>query len=210
MAQTNLEFWQSGVDLSSAAIKYAESDDADAYRNSSKRSEFDFYQTMLYASLFEKLQRGGLVAFGFRSDLPPNDEPERLARSCFMDRPVASDCHNDELKIGDWHYRKVRVMPCGDTALESIPPLSGNSEAKSLGRRNTYQYVKECLIELYKIDGNDHKSAAKIYPDFCIIFEKKFPRKRYLIDIPSERTLRTHMKRFRKEMEETGRNEISI
>jgi hypothetical protein len=173
-----------------------------------------------------RLSSGVLQAFGKCVSPEISDGPVPIPSHTFADGPPQGTEDNDHIDISGWRFESVRVVRIYDDDAEIESEVVTLPEPSSVlardeieighpvspiknrrgGRYNTYQYSEGVLRALRPASSDNKVSAEQIYPDFYAEFIRQFPRDQYKITVPSVRTLRTQLLRFRKEPAETGNN----
>lgn len=134
----------------------------------------------------------------------PISGPLKIPNHVFEVEPEIDLAGNDTVAASGFKYDRIRVRPASES-----PASATNAalpDAEQIGRPSTFEKAKEVLDVLWRIESNRKKSAAMLHADFKSEFQNQFPLRKYQISAPSERTLRIHLKRYRQELAESGKN----
>jgi hypothetical protein len=169
-----------------------------------------------------KLSYGELVAYAIRLPFKSGDEIELLPDLLFASQDTEIDWHNSKIKGFGNEFSDVRVYNSIAIDATEIGNLKENIVSESdnsisiidvgpkvkKGRPDTYLAAREVLLKLHRENPALVKRPASRLIDR---FNQHFPAQAALMGMQEsrldERTLRKHLPRFRKELEETGRSD---
>lgn len=207
---TDLENWEIAIPLNSAFDQFG-----DPYQRAKFREAQDVganlaHKMLMFADLFCRIYQKEFAAFGFRIQPIPSDGPIRIPYHVFDARPNVDQAEQDIVAASGYVYERVRICPQPSEVPELVEDHpSHQSNGGGPGRKSLYDKVKTVLAELFETPSNRSKSPEKLHPHFELEFRKQYPPDEWDIAPPSVRTLREHLKRFRQESAEIGKNNIS-
>ncbi|MBX3564329.1 MAG: hypothetical protein KF730_07105 [Sphingomonas sp.] len=214
-----IEKWRAGVRFSSAWFEFGDPYAVRKFRETTTRQAFEAEQFLMVAELWAGLRDGEFQAFGKCVEPEISKGPVPLPLYMFeFDHPRGIE-NSDDIEISGWRYEGVKVIRVREPDTDGAPvnpPLPAPDPEIAIavtapakrggGRRHTYRYAAEVLQFLYEKESNRTLSAEILHPDFKREFERRFPVEQYHLRAPSPRTLRDHIKQYRQELEDTGKN----
>lgn len=211
---SNYENWKNGYELNFAAFRYGHAHEIEAVRTALTIDKTIYFKIFLYASLFELLQSGKLIALGYRDDLPPNDDPDVLAKRCFMDRPKVDDCDNDTIQTGEWKYTDIRILKSGENEPANLAESNPTKEAvapkvgkRGGGRHSLYPKARFIFKQLFDTNPQySEMSADRLLEIFNEAYLLLYSDPSLAVAPVSARALRNYLKEYRQELAETGNN----
>lgn len=205
---TDLEKWESGIELRRALIRFADPHQLSKFRNADSEGAILTYKLLMYADIFEKVELNEFEAFGFQTKPTVIAGPVKIPSHAFEPHPDVELAEQNTLSVSGFEYERIRVRPMSDSQKsESSPAATGLGK---IGRPRTYRKAKRVLNVLFQIESNRGKSAAKLHKDFDTEFQKQFPQEDWSISTPSVRKLQDHLKQYRQELAGTGNNDPAI
>ena len=172
-----------------------------------------------------RLSEGSLIAMGFCTYPKTSDGPIRIPADSFSvwQKPSLENLMSDDVDVFGWKYENVKIIESEEYSALLAETLESKPKS-DLG--TTVDFELSSGIYAYKRGGG--KTSA--YPKAKIIFEKLFQMKPYLNDAVAakitdhfnkiyksdyfpdgagfaplrERTIRTHLKRYRQELANIG------
>jgi hypothetical protein len=209
---SDLEEWGNAIELNAAYFEFSHPYQREKYRNTRAVGPMLVIKNLMYGELFAHLGSGKFEAWGFQINPTPSQGPVLIPAHCFMQRPNVDECDTDVITASGYRYDRVRVAEKPNVVIGegSVFTPSDSSNSKP-GRPSTYAPARESLLVLHAANPADiRKSAARLLEAFNEIY----PKHAEAFGLPaiglSERALRDHLKRFRQELAETGKNKSSI
>jgi hypothetical protein len=204
----DLKKWEEGFELSYAFFKFSDPFQREKYQSSDADGPIYVIKSLMFAELFGHLASEEFVAIGFRTDPSVGDGPEKIPAHCFTLRPNVAECEADVISASGWRYERVRVVDLTDQSrvsiLEDPTPLASNGKR---GRTSTYPLTRRVLLMLWEKDPRYiDQSAERLRDVFNAEYLANGQPGGIRLSPLSTRSLRDHLKRFRQELEETGKN----
>lgn len=201
---SELERWLDGVELYFAYREFSHPFQLAKYKAATGPGPIYALRSLMYGELFGKLASAELEAFGFRTAPTPSDGPVRIPVHCFMSPPNLDECNEDKIVSSSWAYERVKVSFRGKFTVEGETAQIPSEIKKKGGRPSTYPASRDALIEMYQCDPHLIKRPAeKLVYFFNEVYLRHVVNYGLPITALTERTLRDHLNRFRKELEET-------
>ncbi len=221
------ENWERAIPLSEAWLFFLNDGELRSqYQDASTLGATHFAETLIKGALTDRVFSGDLLAIGVpTSDAHSDAMPHLLPPNMFRHGISGIDWNGGTVEGLGRIYHAVHICcvtgkPPVQTAdrLASTPTAAGQPDTPTAqsrlyeprgGRPNEYAKSASVLKALYKKHPAHSLSAAKLFEAFTVEFKRQFPYSDYQIAAPSLRTLRTHLKRFRQELAETGNIQIA-
>lgn len=204
----NLENWQNADPLHFAWLAYAPFEKQERYRDSgSKPPAFaKALQIEMRLELRERISKGEIVALGIQTSPIPNSIAEQIAKPFFAAASVDINWDNDSISGLGISFHEVRLAFANGPNLDGLELVALNPAIakRGGGRPSRYPEAKEIFEILFRDESFRKMRAAALLAPFNKEFSKRFEGPNRKIAPISERNLRDHLKRYRKELAETG------
>lgn len=201
--------WLIADPLHFAWLVYSPLEKQDRYRDSgSKPPAFGkSLQFEMQLELRDRVANGELIALGIQTLPIPKSITEQIAKPFFAVSSVDIDWDHDRISGLGLEFHDVRLsFANGPNSNQSESIVSNPPIAKrGGGRPSRYPEATEILEILFRDDNYRKMRAAALLDPFNREFSKRFERPNRKIAPISERSLRDHLKLYRKELAETGR-----
>ena len=200
------ENWSQCAPLHYAWFELAPFAKKEEYRDSGAKSPIVAASLALEMQMWLKnrISNGEFIVLGFRTAPNPELIPSKIPHIYLSASGISIDWNSDKL-IGVGHsFEDVRICRLNGKVTQIIEPsVMANSQLKrGGGRPSEYPKTKLILDTLFRDERNKTASAERL---ICRVNELR--KLANAADPPiHDRTLRTHLKRYRKELAETGNN----
>lgn len=202
--------WREADPLHFARFAFAPFEKRESYRDSGAKSlNFaKFLQFEMQLELANRISNGECIAIGIQVSPIPKSEPEVIPPVYFVANEIDIDWENDSLSGLGRSFHEVRIcLPASPNyqSSDAIAPITANGK-RGGGRPSQYSKAKAILEILFRDERYKTLPATKLIARFNDEFAKHFERPDLRIAPMSERSLRNHLVRYRKELEKTGNN----
>ncbi|WP_159012844.1 hypothetical protein [Acidisoma sp. S159] len=207
--EEQLRIWRSGIELDRAFVEFADEYARGKFRDLDSVAAIEAHKFLMYGDLFDLISSGDLESWGFQVSPVVADGPVLIPGHCFELRPNVAECDQDVITASGWRYERVRIVKSTHASNPAKNERDeGLKEAPSkTGRRSTYGPARDVLRELHEADPSTIKMPAeRLLEKFVSLYRQRAREHGHPEILISSRTLRDHLKRFRKELEETGRS----
>jgi hypothetical protein len=156
----------------------------------------------MYADLFFHLLASSLEAYGIQTEPTPQQFPQKIPGHLLNIRPILEELDRNIISTVVWRYENVKIVDPGPdiTRLSELPSpefeIQRIIDKSKMGRPSTYDAAKDAFIILENMG---------ITLQFNEVYRKSAVKQGLPETELSERTLRNHLKRFRQEVEKTGK-----
>ena len=200
---SELEIWRNTVQLHEAYAVFASEEQKTLFSQAGDRQNRNASFELMFADLFYALAAGELYAIGFDVSGMATDPPIQFPPHFFDGRPNISECQSDVITFQNWRFENVRIFKNPEkVSISEISCKVGSVKTYKVGRPSTYDLSKGILIEIFSENPLLKDSRASGLID---LFNTKYKARALSMGKPaiglSDRTLREHLKRFRKESE---------
>lgn len=204
----NLNNWLGASELNFAYYDFTDPYQRQKFNKATAPGPMLAYKMLMCADLFAQLSGGKLKAWGFCVEPAPSDGPVPIPVHCFMQRPNVEECDNDIISASGWRYERVRVAIAENENNSAIVVCGAAPAESKVGRPSTYPAVKAALEQIRATDpAKIQWTAERLLDDFNQIYAE------YASDFGlrslklGERAFRDHLRRFRQETAEIGKND---
>lgn len=207
-----IENWQTADPLDFAWFAYAPGELKEQLRNAGSHPGRDAtLRRMMEAEVCGQIGHGELIAFGILIAPELEDSPRQLPSALFQAHSTRIDWSDATVAGLGRTFAEVRVCVPQTPQPESVAEVDeadrGDKPKKRGGGRNSqYPQAREILEVLFKEPSYAALSAHALLDTFNRAYLDRFQRPGGKLAPISERSLRDHLKRYRQELAETGRN----
>ena len=203
-----LDNWREASPLSYAWFGFAAHEAKEKYRDSGNRPpNFSaFLELDMQLELRSQIAKGDFIAMGIQVSPIPKGEPEQIPPICFEAYDVEIDWQKDGLSGLGRSFHDVRLcLPQNKSRAVHPGPLVISIANTATGRPSQYPKAKEVFEILFSDRCYSDLPAAKLLHPFNEAFVARFSARDIKIAPIGERSLRTYLKKYRKESAETGK-----
>ena len=204
----NLDNWRNADALNYAWFGFATPEIRERYRESGNRlpSAAKFLELDMQLELKTQIAKGRFLAFGIQIAPILKDDPEQIPAICFEAHEVKIDWQNDSLSGFGRAFHDVRVCLPAEARPKSTPStLPIAVVRKGGGRPSQYANAKEVFEILFCERRYSNLPASRLLGPFNHSFVARFGATDIKIAPISERSLRNHLDRYRKELAKIGK-----
>ena len=196
--------WKEADPLHFAWFGYSSFEMRERYRESGSKSAAlsKALELEMQLELSELALAGHVQAIGIPRGPSGDAEPILLPKSLFGANGVRIDWSNDRISGLGFEFEEVRI--CGTPSDPMKLSAVAISAKRGGGRPSQYPAAEEVFSFLFKNEELLQLPAAALREHFNLEFVRSFKRPPM-----SERSLRKHLKRYRKELEETRKSDFA-
>jgi hypothetical protein len=225
--EIRVHIWDAGRDIGTSWRKFGDPRQIKQQQEKAGTPGSPMLIELMLADIWGQAQEGKLIAIGYRTEPNISDGPVLVPADTFSVRPEFDEAvNNDALTASGWRYERIKILSEEEYTelLNSMgvnrqdserdksaeDPSAINVEVKKPkrggGRTSLYPNAKVVFEELFKLYPHfKSRTASKIEVEFSNLYRKTYSPDGLDFSSLSERTIRTHLKRYRKELENTGK-----
>ncbi len=220
-----VEIWEAGISLGMSYRKFGAPHQIQQQLDKAGTPGSPMMIELMLGDVCGQISEGRLIALGFRVKPRPSNGPVIVPSDVFTVRPdFESAFHGDEVKASGYKYERVTVLKT-DRFLSLIDELQkgdptspkrhdknkasdGAKNAKRSGGRTSLYPQAKAVFEKLFTDKPFLKlrPAAKIAEEFNELYKAMHSPDGNDFSSLDPRTIRTHLKTYRKELESIGKN----
>jgi hypothetical protein len=202
--------WQSADELDWAWLNYGPGELAERYRDARNLNASESAKFEMRLSLCDRIAREEILALGIRVPLNPDNRAELIPQILFQSQDKVIDWEHGEITGLGCEFRNVRICSRDKLDLPAQETITPASKKRGGGRRSQYPEAREVLQELYaEHPAYRPLSANRLLKAFNERYLAKFAPPGGSIAPVSERSLRDHLKDYRKELAGIGEDDFA-
>lgn len=206
------ENWRTADPLDFAWFAYAPGEMKEQLQNAGRNPGRDAtLRRLMEAEVSGQIGHGDLIALGILIAPDLEDAPRQIPAALFQAHSTSIDWAQATVTGLGRTFAEVRVCVPQTRQPESSAALiradiGEDPDKRGGGRTNKYPQVREILEVLFVESSYAAMTSAPLLEPFNRAYLEKFRPPGGRLSPISERSLRDHLKRYRQELAETGRN----